>query len=139
MSAYLWALLASLVWGCVPFIEKLGLLKLDPVVGLFYRCLGVVVGISMLFIWKAAAIKSSFGELHAGMIYLLVGGFLASVVGQIFFYNALKSGEASMVVPLAASYPLLSFLLGVLFLGEKVTLAKAGGLAFILMGIVLLK
>ena len=139
MNPFYWALGAALIWGCVPLIEKFGLMKIDPYTGLIYRCLGVAVGLIVLPLWKTEAIQWPFPEKSLGMICLMMGGFLASVVGQIFFYNALKTGEASRVVPLAGAYPLVSFILGVILLGEKLTLAKLGGIGFVLMGVFLLK
>ncbi len=139
MSAYFYAVLTALTWGCVPLIEKMGLVKLPPLVGLFYRCLGVIAGIVLLLLFKGKDIRASMAELHTGMLFLVLGGFLASVVGQLFFYHSLKHGEASKVVPLAATYPLVSFLLGVILLGEKVTAVKVGGLLCILAGVFLLK
>ena len=139
MAAYIYAILTAVVWGCVPMIEKMGLMKIPPMVGLFYRCMGVIVGIILLLLLKGRDIRHSLADLHAGMLFLVIGGFLASVVGQLLFYHALKEGEASRVVPLAAAYPLVSFLLGVIILNEKVTLAKAGGILCILAGVLLLK
>ena|SRR3989338_3127348 len=139
MNWFIWSLLTALTWGCVPLLEKLGLLRIDPVVGIFYRCMGVVFGIVGLIIWKGRAIKSSLIDPPEGLWFLVLGGFLASVVGQIFFYHALKTGEASKVVPLAASYPLVSFILGIIFIGEQLTLTKAFGLGFILAGVFLLR
>jgi bacterial/archaeal transporter family protein len=139
MKPFYWALLTSFVWGFVPVLEKLGLMKLHPNVGLFYRCLGVLFGIVLLLFYQWGAIKTSWAELHSGMFYLICGGFFASVVGQMFFYNALKTGEASKVVPIAASYPLISFVLGVLLLGEKVSPGKITGLIFVVIGIFFLK
>ena len=139
MKPYFWALLCSLTWGCVPLLEKFGLLKIDPLVGLFYRCLGVVIGLALLLLFKFDAIKASFSESMPGMPYLIIGGFLASVVGQIFFYHGLKTGEASKIVPLAGTYPLVTFILGVILLGEKFTWAKAGGMTLVVLGVILLK
>ncbi|MCK5214018.1 MAG: EamA family transporter [Candidatus Omnitrophica bacterium] len=139
MTPYFWALLTALTWGCVPLIEKIGLAKLPPMIGLFYRSLGIIIGIAVLLIVKGEAIRSSFKEIHSGMFFLILGGFMASFIGQIFFYHSLKSGDASKVVPIGATYPLISFLLGILFLGEKFTLAKGGGMALIILGVVLLK
>ena len=138
MNSFIWAVLTALTWGCVPLIEKMGLMKVEPLVGLFYRSLGVIVGITVLIIFKGPAIKNSFAHLQDGMAYLILGGFLASFVGQIFFYSALKSGEASKVVPISGAYPLVSFILGILFLSEKVTLAKISGVGLVLIGVVLL-
>lgn len=139
MTPFVWALLTAFVWGFVPIIEKMGLLKMAPMVGLFYRSLGVVLGIAILFAFEGKNIRASFGDFHPGMLYLVAGGLLASVVGQVFFYFALKSGEASKVVPLAAAYPLVTFVLGMIFLGEKVTAMKAAGMGFVVLGIFFLK
>lgn len=139
MNSFSWALLTALTWGCVPVIEKLGLLKISPVIGLFYRCLGVVLGITLLTLLKGKEIRASFHDVHPAMLFLVLGGLLASVLGQLFFYNALKTGEASQVVPLAAAYPIITFILGVAFLGEKFTLAKLGGLVLIMVGTFFLK
>ena len=139
MKPLIWAILAALAWGVAPVVEKLGLLKIPVWGGLIFRSLGVVLGMLGIIIFKFAEVKNVLTKIPAGWYYLLAGGFLASIVGQIFFYNALKTGEASKVVPIAASYPLVSFLLGLLFLSESLTLTKVGGLALILMGIFLLK
>ena len=139
MKPFYWALTAALVWGFAPIIEKIGLAKIPVFMGLFYRCLGVALGAVILALWKWDALKQAVVAPPQGWGFLLLGGFLASVVGQICFYHALKDGEASVVVPLGASYPLVSFLLGLMFLGEKVTFAKAGGLFFVLLGVILLR
>ena len=139
MKPYYWALLSAVAWGCAPIFEKLGLMKVPVFAGLFYRCLGVVIGLLILILFKFEIFKESIVHIPQGWWYLAAGGFLASIIGQIFFYHALKDGEASLVVPLAASYPLISFILGILFLGEKITLAKSMGLVFILLGMILLK
>ena len=67
------------------------------------------------------------------------GGFFASIVGQIFFYNALRTGETSKIVPLAGSYPLISFILGIIILKESFTMMKLWGVMFIILGIFLLR
>ncbi|HOW36605.1 MAG TPA: EamA family transporter [Candidatus Omnitrophota bacterium] len=139
MKPFYWALLASLIWGCVPALEKLGLAKVPAMAGLFYRCLGVLIGIVLLLFFQFGSIKESFFTGKSGLLYLMAGGFLASILGQVFFYQGLKTGEASTIVPVAASYPIVSFLIGTLFLGEPLTLAKAGGVLFVVLGVVLLK
>ncbi len=73
------------------------------------------------------------------MLYIMLGGFMASIIGQIFFYNALKIGEVSKVVPIAATYPLIAFLFGVIFLGESFTFTKGIGIALLMAGLFLLR
>ncbi|RJP28025.1 MAG: hypothetical protein C4533_06005 [Candidatus Omnitrophota bacterium] len=137
MNAFLWAILAAAIWGCVPLLEKLGLLRTDPLVGLFYRCIGVVIGLlSLLFFLKPAQIKSV--DIRS-KIFLILAGILASFVAQIAFYNALKKGDVSKVVPISGSYPFISFLLGILLLNESFTPVKFIGVTLVVMGIWVLK
>ena len=138
MNAFIWAIFAAVIWGIVPLLEKLGLAKVNPLTGLFYRCLGVVVGLLLLglFVLKPQEIKAVDSR---SIAFLIMGGFLASFVAQICFYNGLKIGEVSKVVPISGSYPLIAFLLGILFLGESINLIKMVGVSSIILGIWLLK
>lgn len=138
MTAFLWAIMAALVWGIVPVVEKLGLAKVDPLVALFYRCFGVILGIVMLgvFILKPQEIRSIDTK---SVALLVAAGFLASFVAQIFFYHGLKSGDVSRIVPIAGSFPMISFLLGVVLFGEAVTFSKIAGLLLIMSGVWMLK
>jgi transporter family protein len=54
---------------------------------------------------------------------------VVGVVGFIFYYVALERGKASLVVPVIGTYPALTALLSVVFLGERLTLTQALGVA----------
>ena len=138
MDAFLWALAAACVWGIVPILEKLGLQGISPLTGLFYRCFGVVIGIVLLgiFVVKPAELKVAGVK---AVILLVLSGFLASFVAQIMFYNALKDGHVSRVVPVSASYPLIAAILGILILREPVSVSKVLGMGFIVAGVWLLR
>lgn len=138
MSAFLWAVITACIWGVVPILEKLGLAKTEPFVALFYRCLGVILGILVLgiFVLKPEQIKAVPPR---SIALFVVAGFLASFAAQITFYHALKIGDVSRVVPISGAYPLIAFLLGILVLGESVTLMKVLGVILIIGGAWLLK
>lgn len=138
MDSFTYAIIAALIWGVVPIIEKLGLGKMDPVVGLFYRCIGVLLGLVLLsiFVVKPEQIKSVHLK---SAVFLMAGGFLASFAAQIFFYTGLKHGDVSKMVPISGSYPLISFILGVLLLGEGISLFKIIGVILVTAGIWFLK
>ena len=58
---------------------------------------------------------------------------------MIFFYAALSLGEISRVKPIAFTVaPATAALLGVLALGEPITVRKAAGILLLLIGVVLL-
>jgi transporter family protein len=139
-EAYSWAILAALVWGIVPVLEKVGLSKVHPDVGLFFRCLGVIIGVVILLVFKFNSLSAAFSSTPSQtVLFLIASGFLASFVAQLFFYRALKLGEASRVVPISAAYPLIAFFLAVIFLSEKITLAKFIGICFVLLGVYFLR
>ncbi|MFC1703814.1 EamA family transporter [Candidatus Omnitrophota bacterium] len=139
MKAFYWALLTALVWGMVPLLEKIGLGKTTVLTGMVLRCAGVLLGLIFLMVFKLDAVKSAFSVRPQTAVCIIAGGLLASVIGQIFFYKALKLGDVSRVVPVAAAYPLVSFVLALIFLSEKLTMAKVSGVVLVCMGIVLLK
>jgi len=139
MKPYIWAVFACLTWGIVPILEKMGLAKIPIWAGICYRCVGIFIGLSLLVFFKFDEIKPVIVSMPKGWYFIALAGLMASIIGQIFFYNALKSGEASKIVPVAGSFPLVTFLLGVLFLKESVTASKMAGLMLILSGIFLLR
>jgi transporter family protein len=139
MKTYYYALLASCIWGIAPILEKIGLGKTEPEAALLIRCLGVISGAFLLIIFRNHTLRSALQSDAKTFTFLLLGGLLASFLGQIFFYRALKSGATSQIVPLAATYPLVSFLIGVIFLSEQITLAKTVGVLLVITGIFFLK
>ncbi|MBI4004180.1 MAG: EamA family transporter [Candidatus Omnitrophica bacterium] len=138
MTAFFWALLTAGIWGVVPLMEKLGLANVPPAVGLIVRSLGVMIGLVVFgWVWSPwGAIRT----LHWSSIALLAGGgFLASFVGQLAFYHALKSGAVSQLTPVAGAYPLVAALLGWWILREPVTITRALGVACVVVGVALLR
>lgn len=90
-EAFVWAVLAALVWGIVPILEKLGLAKVHPDVGLFFRCFGVILGAIILLIFKFNSIESALSSISPKTVFFLVsGGFLARFCGSAFFLQGAK-------------------------------------------------
>lgn len=139
MSAFYWAVLTACIWGLVPVLEKLGLSRIDTFPGLLLRSSGVLLGAIVLIAIKSEHLREVLKADWETIFFLVFGGLLASFVGQICFYKALKSGEVSKVVPIAGAYPLVSFLTGIIFLSEGITLTKLVGVLLILAGIVFLR
>lgn len=139
MKPFYFAILAAIVWGMAPILEKTGLKNIEPLSGVMVRSAGVIIGAIILAMFNSNIIKSALKADPKAILFLFLGGILASILGQIFFYNALKHGEVSKMVPIAATYPLVSFLLGLLFFGESLTLIKGLGIGFIILGVFLLK
>jgi transporter family protein len=138
-NTFYWAVLTACIWGLVPVLEKLGLSRIDTFSGLLLRSSGVLLGAIVLVTVKSEYLIKAVKADWMAIFFLLVSGLLASFVGQICFYRALRSGEVSKVVPIAGAYPLVSFLTGIIFLSEAITLTKLVGVLLILAGILLLR
>src|ERR1700688_3134016 len=104
MSPFTWALMAALCWGFAPMFEKVGLSgNADPMIGVAIRTVGVLLG-TAFFLPFIPRLSSNLAALTPRTwIFLGLGGLTASVVGQLCFYHALKTGDVSRVVPVGAS------------------------------------
>lgn len=137
-SAFWWAALTALIWGCVPIIEKLGLKHTDPTVGLFARSAGVAIG-ALIFAWICSPWKALVSMPLGSFVLLATGGFLASFVGQWAFYHALKIGHVSQVSPISGTYPLVAAILAWTLFREPITVTRVLGVLLIVSGALLLK
>jgi transporter family protein len=138
MSAFLWALLTACIWGVVPLMEKIGLGSISPTAGVMVRSLGIVAGF-LIFSWfwsPWTALRSMSWQTIA---LLAGGGLLASFVGQMAFYHALKTGAISQVTPVAGAYPLVAAMLGWVVLREPLTWPRAIGVICVVIGVILLR
>jgi transporter family protein len=134
MMVILLLIVTTFLWGATPILEKVALTKVDPLVGVTIRSALVTAG---LFILTFLAGKGKALMEVDGRSFLLFGasGMMAGLLGMWTYYAALKMEATSRIVPIAASYPLVTALLSVLILKEEVTLPRVVGTAFIVVGI----
>ena len=138
MTAFLWAVVTACIWGVVPLMEKIGLRGVPPTAGVMVRSLGVVAGLVLFSaVWSPWAAVQQMS--WTSRLLLAGGGLLASFVGQIAFYQALKAGAVSQVTPVAGTYPLIAALLGWLILREPLTLTRLLGVVCVVIGALLLR
>ncbi|MBI5886381.1 MAG: EamA family transporter [Deltaproteobacteria bacterium] len=132
------ALVTAIVWGVAPALEKTGLNgRIEPFTGVVVRTIPIVIlaVVGMFTIGKVSDLQNI--DLRSAA-FVAGGGIAAGFVGQFAFYSALKTGQASVVVPLAATYPLFALLISIFFLGETITWPKAVGACLVVGGVVLL-
>ena len=139
MSAFTMALMAAVIWGLAAFCEKMGLRGADPMAGVVARSLGVMLGgVAMTFAVPDLVVKvRDMG--WPSFTWLAGGGVLASILGQVFFYRALKIGEIGKVATVGGSWPLMAFFLSVFFLNEAASPRKLAGVALVILGVSLLR
>ena len=130
--------ITAILWGATPILEKIGLAKVDPLIGVTIRSTVVTVGLLIItfVMGKGKALMEVDGK---GFLLFGASGVMAGLLAMWTYYTALKVGATSKIVPIAACYPLVTALLSVLILREGVTLPRVMGTALIVSGIWLVK
>jgi len=138
VNAYLFAGVAMLFWGIAPIFGKLGLGSIQPLAALTIRSM-VICSILLLMVTLSGQWQSIIGATAKDVGYIALEGICAALLAQLAYYYALKYGDVGRVSPIAAAFPLVAVFIGIVFLGEKVTLYKIVASLLIVSGIVLLK
>lgn len=73
----------------------------------------------------------------SAMIFAVLAGAV-SVIAIIGFNIALTTGDASIVVPVTSLYPLVTIMISLLFLHEKISLTQGVGIVLAIVAITLL-
>ncbi|MEW6227989.1 MAG: EamA family transporter [Bacillota bacterium] len=136
MRTLLMSLFAALCWGIAPVFGKIGLAKVDPVAGLCLRTLiasGIVTG-WLLVSGGLRVIETVSGRAWA---FIAVEAVLATLVGDLAYYAALKWGGAAQVSLVMSTAPLFTLLVAVGYLQETATWAQVIGAVFIVCGLFL--
>jgi len=128
------SLLAVLLWGMAPLFEKSALARTTPLVALTIRSLVMAAA----YVGAAVAMGTG-GELlrvdGRSLGYIILSAIIGGVAGLFVYFHALKLGDAAVVVPITATYPLATALFAVLFLGEPLTPSRILGALLIVAGV----
>lgn len=126
--------LAAFFWGITPIIEKRALQGAAPLVGLTIRSLTVSI-IMVIAVLATGRVKELFNTAPKTSGLFALSGITAGLLAMLFYFSALKLGATSKIVPISATYPLVTVVLSCLLLGEQVTLWRVVGTLLIITGI----
>ncbi len=137
---FLLAMFGMVCWGLAPVFGKLGLSNVNPITGLLIR---TYMAAGLLTIWVIFnGLGSTFAQVKtiSWQTWLFIGieGILATLVGDLAYYAALKHGEVSFVTLVMSCSPLISMLMATFILGEHITLTRTLGSIMIVGGLVLI-
>jgi transporter family protein len=128
----------TLLWGSTPILEKIGLAKVDSLIGVTVRSAIVTAGLFLITFLMGKG--RELIELDGKSVLLFgASGVIAGLLGMWTYYGALKVEATSKIVPIAACYPLVTALLSILVLKEGVTFQRVIGTMLIVSGIWLVK
>jgi len=138
MTVYILLLLTAIFWGASPILEKTGLQNTSPLIALSIRSFGVAI-VLLLALAYTGRFKDLANVQGKTIGIFVASGMLAGLLGMWTYFGALKAGATSKVVPIAASYPLITAILSIIILKENVTLVRLIGTTLIIAGIWLVK
>ncbi len=131
-------LLTVIFWGTAAIFDKLALGKVAPFTGIMVRQF-IISGI-LLLAGLGSGRLAQLGALEGRSILLFgLSGICGGLIALWTYYHALRLAGASLVVPIAATYPLVTAFLSWAILSENLTFSRIIGTGFIVLGIWLVK
>lgn len=129
----LWALLAVILWGVQGYLVKLVAVHTDWKQFATLFAIGEFVPIVVLYLYE----RPQANFLNLSSAYALASGIVA-LCGIIAMYLAFEKGKVSIVVTITALYPLITILLSVFLLRERITTIQGLGIFLAIIGMVLM-
>jgi bacterial/archaeal transporter family protein len=130
---YLYAVMTVVMWGLWGVFSKLASNYAKPRQALLFQTAGVIAFAVAVLAIEKFQIEWSL----PGFTWAALGGFLA-FIGFLTFFAALEKGKSSTVVTLSALYPMVTILISIVFLHERLTTRQGIGIVFALIASVLL-
>jgi transporter family protein len=131
---WLWyALLCIFWWGLWGFLSKIGSVAASPLQMQILFTLGMLpVAFVMLL-----QMRWKLDRNRGGVTYGLLSG-VATGLGTLGYYAALREQNASVVTPLTGVFPVLTVVLAFVVLRERLNKVQMGGMLLALASIVIL-
>jgi transporter family protein len=130
---YVYAVLTVVTWGLWGVCSKIAATYAKPRQALLFQTVGILAFALLVLALEKFKIEWN----AAGFGWAALGGFLA-FAGFLTFFAALDQGKASTVVTLSALYPLVTILMSIGFLHEKLSMRQGIGIVAALIASVLL-
>jgi len=133
------AILAFVLWGLWSLTSKMAIDKVGPgnIFG-FYIISSLTAPVAYAWLRRVRPIDSIKAKPRPSAWAFGAVGLALNVIGAWAFSFALETGSASLVVPISSAYPLVTIVLAVMLLREKIDLVHMTALAGVVAGLVLL-
>ena len=123
----LYSVFTLMCWGLWGVFSKLASNYSRPRQTLLFQAVGVLGFALLVLVIERFQIQPT----AAGFGWSFAAGFV-NFVGFLAFFAAIQKGKVSTVISLSSLYPVITILLSVLLLHEKVTKREGLGIAFAL-------
>jgi len=128
MKVVLLCIAIIILWGLWAFLFKIGSDEIGIKNALFYAYLtGAIISLAIV----SYSFPGKF-ETSKGVIFIILAT-IVGFAGTIIWYFALEKYRASIITPFTALYPVVTVLLSILILKEKIYLINAIGILLALL------
>jgi bacterial/archaeal transporter family protein len=134
-----WSIVTIVLWGTWGLVSKIASAGVDAYVNqLLYTA-----GLAHLMVFVAITVHKNRGDegsksRNAGIFWAFLTGILGGIGNIAFFQAMVKGGKASVVSPVTALFPMVTVLLALIFLRERLGRTQWLGLALAFVAIYLL-
>ncbi|RJQ15855.1 DMT family transporter [Candidatus Woesearchaeota archaeon] len=125
----LFGVLAMISWGTADFFVACSVRKTSTLKVLFWSLLT-----SVIIAFIVAAIFLGLPNLNLTIIGMILLCGLLSAVSWGAFYKGLQIDKVAIISPIANSWPVITIVISILFLGESLTWMQAIGVFFVIIG-----
>ena len=133
---FIYALLTALFTSLATILGKVGIKDINPNLGTMLRTI-----IILIIIWGVIFIKKEYKDIHhinnKNLFFIVLSG-ISTGLSWLFYFMALKEGEASIVFPIEKLSAAVAILISVIFLKEKLDRKGKLGFCMIISGTLLL-
>lgn len=136
MNWFYYALLSAVFAALTSILAKVGIKDVSSNLGTAIRTVVIVI-IAWAIVLLSGEHKGLNSISKVSMIFLILSG-IATGLSWLFYFKALQLGQASKVVPVDKLSLVLSIILAVVILREKLNLATIVGAALITGGTLLI-
>lgn len=136
MSWFIYALLSAFFAGLTAILAKIGIKNVDSNLATAIRTV-----IILFFAWGIVISQGTIKELSSisqfSLLFLILSG-ITTGLSWLFYFHALQLGQAAQVSPIDKLSLVITIILAVIILKEKVTIPTIIGAALMIVGAILI-
>jgi bacterial/archaeal transporter family protein len=136
-----WSLATIVLWGTWGLVSKIASAGVDAYANQLLYTAGILplLAFAAWTVWKRRGVAGERREgRRIGVFWAFLTGILGGVGNLAFFQALVKGGNASVVAPVTALFPVVTVLLALIFLKERLGGVQWLGLALAFVAIYLL-
>jgi len=139
MNGVFYAILAAIMWGFVPVLDKTALQSnISIYTAILVRAIGSVLIMGMAVAYTGGLKPEEFSVKSISL--LITAGAIAGGIAMIVYFMALQKIGAAKTIPITSIYPLFTIIFSLMILREEFNMVNVfAGTILIVAGLIVLQ